>query len=78
MFTLQVTVGYTPYNIMPSYRRKFREINAQIRQRNLKQETEQRPPSSSSNAQQPATSNQQLGENNQDASNGGFVDSGEE
>lgn len=60
MITLQVPVGYTPYNIMPSYRRKFRELNAQIRQRNLKQEGEQRPPSSSSNAQQPATSNQQL------------------
>lgn len=78
MITLQVPVGYTPYNIMPRHLRKFRELNAQIRQRNLKQEGEQRPPSSSSNAQQLATRNQQLGENNQDGSNSGIVDSGEE
>ena len=72
--TLCAAVGYTTYNVMPRHLRKFRELNAQIRQRNLKQEAGSRPSSSDTHAQQPSISNEQLGENNQDASSGGFDD----
>jgi len=74
-----VSVGLLyPHNIMPSHLRKFRELNALIRQRNLKKESEPRPSSASAHDQQPAISNEQLGEDNQDASSGEFDDRGED
>ena len=74
-----VSVGLLyPHNIMHRHLRKFRELNALIRQRNLKKESEPRPSSVSAHDQQPAISNEQLSEDNQDALSGGFDDRGEE
>lgn len=56
--TLCNSVSYTPYNIMSRHLRKFRQLNAQIRERNLKREAEQIPPSCSNHSEQPVTSNQ--------------------